>query len=160
MNGKILAIAPVLLALFVSGCTTQSGGIADAVTSFEECAAAGNPVMESYPRQCRTPDGTLFVEEIDEPLIGGERDDRGCLGPAGYRWDDVVEACTRSWELDDDQRDAASIAVEYAGSGYATTIIEVTAGECEGCYTVKIEQGEERTPVTVNIVGWEVESEN
>jgi len=33
------------------------------VTSFEECAAAGNPVLESYPRQCRTPDGTAFVEE-------------------------------------------------------------------------------------------------
>jgi hypothetical protein len=35
------------------------------VASFDECAAAGNPVMESYPRQCSTPDGQLFVEEID-----------------------------------------------------------------------------------------------
>ena len=34
------------------------------ITNFEECAAAGNPVMESYPRQCRTTDGRLFVEEI------------------------------------------------------------------------------------------------
>lgn len=33
-------------------------------TTFEECAAEGNPIMESYPRQCRTPDGQLFVEEI------------------------------------------------------------------------------------------------
>jgi len=32
------------------------------VTSFEECVAAGNPVMESYPRQCRTADGKNFVE--------------------------------------------------------------------------------------------------
>ncbi len=39
------------------------------VTSFEECAAAGNPVMESYPRQCRSADGTLFVEEIPEPVV-------------------------------------------------------------------------------------------
>lgn len=31
------------------------------VTSFEECVAAGNPVMESYPEQCRTADGRLFV---------------------------------------------------------------------------------------------------
>ena len=36
------------------------------ITSFEECVAAGNPVMESYPRQCRTEDGNLFVEEIDD----------------------------------------------------------------------------------------------
>ena len=34
------------------------------VNSFEDCAAAGNPVMESYPRQCRTEDGRHFVEEI------------------------------------------------------------------------------------------------
>ena len=35
------------------------------INSFEECAAAGNPVMESYPRQCRSQDGRLFVEEIE-----------------------------------------------------------------------------------------------
>lgn len=39
------------------------------VATFEECAAAGNPVMESYPRQCRTTDGRIFVEEIaNEPI--------------------------------------------------------------------------------------------
>jgi hypothetical protein len=36
----------------------------DGINSFEECAAAGNPVMESYPRQCRTADGKHFVEII------------------------------------------------------------------------------------------------
>lgn len=36
------------------------------ITNFEECAAAGNPVMESYPRQCRAKDGRVFVEEIPE----------------------------------------------------------------------------------------------
>jgi hypothetical protein len=35
------------------------------INSFEECMADGNPVMESYPRQCRTKDGRIFVEEID-----------------------------------------------------------------------------------------------
>ena len=37
------------------------------VTNFDECAEAGYAVMESYPRQCRTPDGTLYVEEGVEP---------------------------------------------------------------------------------------------
>jgi len=37
---------------------------APSIDSFEECAAAGNPVMESYPRQCRTADGKHFVETI------------------------------------------------------------------------------------------------
>jgi len=36
------------------------------ITNFEECIAAGNPAMESYPRQCRTPDGKHFVESIPE----------------------------------------------------------------------------------------------
>ena len=36
------------------------------IDSFEDCAAAGYPVMESYPEQCRTPDGKLFVREIPE----------------------------------------------------------------------------------------------
>jgi hypothetical protein len=38
------------------------------VTNFEECGALGNPVMESYPRQCRTADGKLFVEDIGNEL--------------------------------------------------------------------------------------------
>jgi glucose/arabinose dehydrogenase len=36
------------------------------INSFEDCVADGNPVMESYPRQCRTEDGKHFVEEISK----------------------------------------------------------------------------------------------
>lgn len=36
------------------------------ITDFNECAEAGNPVMESFPRQCRA-NGRTFVE-----VIGGE----------------------------------------------------------------------------------------
>jgi hypothetical protein len=38
------------------------------ITNFEECASAGYPVGESYPRQCWTPDGKHFVEEIEQNL--------------------------------------------------------------------------------------------
>jgi hypothetical protein len=37
---------------------------ASSITNFEECIAAGNPAMESYPRQCNTSDGKHFVENI------------------------------------------------------------------------------------------------
>ncbi|MDP2586811.1 MAG: Gmad2 immunoglobulin-like domain-containing protein [Candidatus Komeilibacteria bacterium] len=37
------------------------------VNSFEDCVAAGYPVMESYPRQCRANDQT-FVEDIGNEL--------------------------------------------------------------------------------------------
>lgn len=39
-----------------------------AITNFDECVQAGNPVMESYPRQCRTQDGQTFTEDIGNAL--------------------------------------------------------------------------------------------
>lgn len=36
----------------------------DNITSFDDCAAAGYPVLESYPRQCKTPEGKSFTETI------------------------------------------------------------------------------------------------
>ncbi len=36
------------------------------ISTFEECVATGNPVMESYPRQCRTKAGAIFIEEIPQ----------------------------------------------------------------------------------------------
>ncbi len=37
------------------------------VSSFEECAAVGNPVQESYPRRCSA-DGKTFTEDIGNIL--------------------------------------------------------------------------------------------
>lgn len=34
------------------------------ISSFEECQAAGYPIMESYPEQCKTPDGLNFIRKI------------------------------------------------------------------------------------------------
>src|SRR3989344_3351533 len=42
------------------------------VASFEECASAGYPIMESYPRQCKTLDGKTFVEDIGNELEKGD----------------------------------------------------------------------------------------
>ena len=36
------------------------------INSFEDCATAGNPILETYPRQCKTPDGKSFTE-ITQP---------------------------------------------------------------------------------------------
>lgn len=38
------------------------------IANFEECEAAGYPVGESHPRQCWTPDGRRFVEELDQKI--------------------------------------------------------------------------------------------
>jgi hypothetical protein len=37
------------------------------ITNFEECKAAGNPIMESYPEQCAA-NGKTFVNESQKPV--------------------------------------------------------------------------------------------
>lgn len=39
-----------------------------AINNFEECVLAGYPVMESYPRQCKTSDNRTFKEDIGNKL--------------------------------------------------------------------------------------------
>jgi len=92
----------------------------------------------------------------DQP-IGGQRDEHGCLGPAGYSWNSDIGACIREWELDDDQRRAADLAVRHAKPSYATTIVGVDVARCPGCFSVRLEQGEERTPYTITINNWEAD---
>lgn len=38
------------------------------ISSFEECVAAGHPVMESWPPQCRVPGGATFTQDIGNEL--------------------------------------------------------------------------------------------
>lgn len=45
---------------------------------------------------------TLFVachNKAIEPLIGGDRDDHGCLPSAGYTWSYALHDCVRIWEV-------------------------------------------------------------
>lgn len=74
-------------------------GNAGAITNFDECAAAGYPVMESYPRQCAA-NGQTFTEVITNTnqLLGGDADEHGCIGSAGYSWCEEKQKCLRTWE--------------------------------------------------------------
>ncbi|MFC1789837.1 Gmad2 immunoglobulin-like domain-containing protein [Patescibacteria group bacterium] len=38
------------------------------IKNFEDCTIEGNPILEIYPRQCRTSDGQLFTEDIGNEL--------------------------------------------------------------------------------------------
>lgn len=60
--GLVVAIV-IVAGLLLSFSVIQEQNQAFDIMTFEECAAAGYPIMESYPRQCRTPDGRLFVED-------------------------------------------------------------------------------------------------
>jgi hypothetical protein len=53
----------------------------DQISSFAECEAAGYPIMESYPRQCRA-DGQTFVEDV-EPQPMPPEDEAICVDTCG-----------------------------------------------------------------------------
>jgi energy-coupling factor transporter transmembrane protein EcfT len=56
-------ITLILIILFFVNMTIFKEKQED-ITNFNECVQRGNLVMESYPRQCRTAEGKLFVEEL------------------------------------------------------------------------------------------------
>lgn len=67
MNYKIiLSVLSVALLVFVASLAAieLNNTKPASVTNFDECAAAGYPIMESYPEQCRTPDGKTFTRQI------------------------------------------------------------------------------------------------
>ena len=68
---KILLIAIVIVLVAIGFWLLDKGEKAKAptvITNFIECVEAGNPVMESYPRQCRTEEGETFTESIGNEL--------------------------------------------------------------------------------------------
>ena len=36
----------------------------------------------------------------DEPIVGGDRDEHGCIPSAGYTWCEAKQKCLRAWEED------------------------------------------------------------
>lgn len=80
------------------------------IDSFEDCVAAGNPVMESYPRQCRTEEGVTYVEDEFQrakPSIPLEdalsiAQESGCLAEGGSLIPDsaLYNPNTKTWWID------------------------------------------------------------
>ena len=147
-----IIIFSVAVVLLMSIIVVRNG---KTINNFEDCVAAGNPVMESYPRQCRDPlSDRTFTEELEDwqldtitlmqhesegyygcfgcgidkdgqalcidpiiemkpvqetsqrhcdsnfeviQLIGGDRDEYGCLPAAGYSWNETEQMCVREW---------------------------------------------------------------
>jgi len=79
---KYIPVIIILLAAAIVGAAAYAWQMqseetsTSSINSFRGCEQAGYPIMESYPRQCRTPDGRTFVEDIPEPI---ERPDGGAI---------------------------------------------------------------------------------
>ncbi len=67
MAKKYFLILVILVFIIVAGAywiLFHSPKKAKVVNSYTECIAAGYPVLESYPQQCRSEDGQTFTEDI------------------------------------------------------------------------------------------------
>lgn len=63
---KIIILTLLVLAVAVVWFKSRKPSIV--VSSFDDCVKADYPVSESYPAQCRTPDGMTFVQDIGNEL--------------------------------------------------------------------------------------------
>jgi len=64
----LLIVLTILAGLLLSLSSIAKQQRILSIGSFEECALAGYPIMESYPEQCRSPDGRTFVNEKNRPI--------------------------------------------------------------------------------------------
>jgi len=92
----------------------------------------------------------LFKTFSQENIIGGETDEHGCLGPAGYTWSQDVQACLRNWELNENQKKAAKIAVKEVGYEKGLTILQVDVARCLGCFIVTIQRDGGQIKIVLN----------
>lgn len=59
LSGLVIAI---VVTLFLGACTVVAE--TPVVSNFDECVAAGNKVLRSYPARCVTSDGFTFTESV------------------------------------------------------------------------------------------------
>ncbi|MBI5139741.1 Gmad2 immunoglobulin-like domain-containing protein [Candidatus Nomurabacteria bacterium] len=69
-NKNILTVIGIIILGFLLwfGFFPNKEEVTPVVLSFEDCLKAGYSVMESFPRQCKTPDGRTYAEEIPEKI--------------------------------------------------------------------------------------------
>ena len=79
ISNFLIVILPTIfvlyLLLFVMPKVRENRENSPEITSFQECVDGGNPVMESYPRQCAV-GGKTFTEIIEYPSSMSESEAR------------------------------------------------------------------------------------
>lgn len=119
-----------IFALIVVGFLVAKYAINRPITSYEDCVKAGYPILESYPEQCKTPDGKTFTREISADQAPGHIRGKVTLTPICA----PDEACT----LPVNAYSSREVVV-YANDG--TTIKERIKLDPNGSYDITIAPG-------------------
>ena len=63
---SVIGLSIILLVIGFFLWKSQSNSNIKVFNSFEDCAKAGYPIMESFPEQCRVPGGKTFTKQVSE----------------------------------------------------------------------------------------------
>ncbi len=96
------------------------------IDSYETCASAGLPILESYPPQCRVPNGKSFTQDIgnelelhDEILISNPRPNQKIASPVSIsgkaRGNWFFEARFSGRLLDNNNKPIGNVILEASG---------------------------------------------
>jgi len=79
MNDKNLSLVLAIVVLgvvFIAGWQESKSIVS--IGNFDECVSAGNPAMESYPRQCIA-NGKTFIEDIEIKCTSEQKEADECI---------------------------------------------------------------------------------
>lgn len=147
----------LILGLLLSGCTQnpQTGNDTNQLPDTNQVIDTNELIIREDLNESDfdEPFDESDLNDLIEEPIGGERSEEGCLGPAGYSYDANVGACIRVWELDETQKRAAQLAVEFVGKQYGLTIDEIEVLKCPGCFEVQLSDANYNN-YNISITNW------
>ena len=78
----------------------------------------------------------VYYENSNQELIGGQRDEHGCLIPAGYSYNETLGVCLREWEITGlNRRILEQATFDY--KPYGITVDSIVLDEtCAECYKI------------------------
>jgi hypothetical protein len=100
MKKVILISILVLVAVLVSGCIDLATSCESNTYSTcpDNCEKQCVPSEDTGKMMTSDCDGSGSCVTPEEKLIGGDRDENGCLTSAGYTWCESSKTCIRKWE--------------------------------------------------------------
>ncbi len=72
-------------------------------------------------------------QEPQEPIIGGDKDEHGCIGSAGYVWCEAKEKCLREWKEPCVEQTTPDTPLPKPVGGELQTECEVAGGHYNEC---------------------------
>lgn len=123
--------------------------------------------------------GCTNKENVEEQIVGNDKDEHGCIGSAGYQYCPELDKCVRAWEEycpslaeqyknESGKSQAINISTNYLiqkplyknNNGRLLEVEKVTFMRCSGCFSVyysfliDIENEIEKVEARVDINDW------